>query len=328
MKPDATHQPLGLILLESLLLMTFFVIRHQLAPWTAESVGPSGAPLAELLTRFSRSAPGWSQTIAYAIALWSALATTRLAIRYTIVPTRNYLPTIIYLLTACGLLFPEQSLVAFIGGWLLILSTKHFIASFHKDYRFDNVFRGSFYLGLLPLLYAPALLLMLLAPGLWILYRRSPRECIIGLAGLLLPLFTAAYIYWAMGYPFSYPFWLLFTEAQGYDYMFWASFQPATLATTALLSLAVVAAIGYILSLRHSYRTRLRKIMVHLLLLLFVLSLSAAAGGSSPLLFPLLALPLTLLTARAFTGRSIRTASVAYWMILAVILASNLSSLL
>ena len=57
----------------------------------------------------------------------------------------------------------------------------------------------------MPLVYAPALPLLLLLPLAVLLFRRTLREVAVATAGLLLPVFTACYVSWGTGAEFTAP---------------------------------------------------------------------------------------------------------------------------
>lgn len=57
----------------------------------------------------------------------------------------------------------------------------------------------------MPLVYAPALPLLLLLPLAVLLFRRTFREVVVATAGLLLPIFTACYVSWGSGAEFTAP---------------------------------------------------------------------------------------------------------------------------
>lgn len=88
---------------------------------------------------------------------------------------------------------------------LLALATKNYCRAFCNGYGFDAIFRASLYLGLMPLIYAPALPLLLLLPLAVLLFRRTFREVVVATAGLLLPIFTACYVSWGSGAEFTAP---------------------------------------------------------------------------------------------------------------------------
>lgn len=115
------------------------------------------------------------------------------------------LPIPLYAIVACGIATGGNYLAGFAASMLLALATKNYCRAFCNGYGFDAIFRASLYLGLMPLIYAPALPLLLLLPLAVLLFRRTFREVVVATAGLLLPIFTACYVSWGSGAEFTAP---------------------------------------------------------------------------------------------------------------------------
>ena len=105
----------------------------------------------------------------------------------------------------CGLAVGSDYLPAFTAAALLALSVKNFARSFCNGYGFDAIFRASLYLGLLPFVSTAALPLLLILPPAVLLFRRTLREAVVAVAGVLLPAFTICYINWGAGGEFLTP---------------------------------------------------------------------------------------------------------------------------
>ena len=67
--------------------------------------------------------------------------------------------------------------------------SRNFARSFCNGYGFDAIFRASLYLGLLPFVSTAALPLLLILPPAVLLFRRTLREAVVAIAGVLLPAF-------------------------------------------------------------------------------------------------------------------------------------------
>ena len=102
--------------------------------------------------------------------------------------------------------FIVSGAIAGLGGSAELLGTQfRLINGFGNGYGFDAIFRASLYLGLLPLVYAPATPLVLILPLAILLFKRTFREAVVAAAGLILPLLTACYVSWGMGDEFTAP---------------------------------------------------------------------------------------------------------------------------
>ena len=176
MKIDIARQPLVPA------FVTLFALAVT-AMWGGAGNGVSaGAPetmplLGGALARFQAAYPVWARLAAGFMILFTGMCTGRIAIRYNL-----------YGVSTC-----------------LALAAKNYCRSYCNGYGFDAIFRASLYLGLLPLVYAPATPLVLILPLAILLFKRTFREAVVAAAGLILPLLTACYVSWGMGDEFTAP---------------------------------------------------------------------------------------------------------------------------
>ena len=157
------------------------------------------------LTRFQAAYPVWARLAAGFMILFTGMCTGRIAIRYNLYGVSTCLPIPLYAVVACGIFSGGNYLTAFAASMLLALAAKNYCRSYCNGYGFDAIFRASLYLGLLPLVYAPATPLVLILPLAILLFKRTFREAVVAAAGLILPLLTACYVSWGMGDEFTAP---------------------------------------------------------------------------------------------------------------------------
>lgn len=155
------------------------------------------------LARFQAAYPVWSKFAAGFMLLFTGMCAGRITIRYNLYTVGTCLPIPLYAIVACGIATGGNYLAGFAASMLLALATKNYCRAFCNGYGFDAIFRASLYLGLMPLVYAPALPLLLLLPLAVLLFRRTFREVVVATAGLLLPIFTACYVSWGSGAEFT-----------------------------------------------------------------------------------------------------------------------------
>jgi hypothetical protein len=318
------RQSFPLVLTGSLMLAVLFFVRYFTSPWPVEAPFFGGMPLAASLTRWSVAHSGWSGVAGFVLMVWTILIVIQLSGRYVSVNFRNYLPIPIFIITACGIFVSSEALVSYLAAWLLALSTRQFMLTFRKDYRFVEAFRGGLYLGFIPLLYAPGAILLVLVPILSTLYRRSARELTVGIVGALLPLLGAWFIGWAMGGGV----WYLFDEWWRLVAHRVAPLRLVRLPITAivcggaLIALTAIA-IGWFVAQRKGMRTRQRKAMTHIALVILLVVLSFLAPGASLSGWPMLAVPLAMAIPYAFTFRQSIVSSVLYIIIIIATLVVN-----
>ena len=204
MKIDIARQPLVPA------FVTLFALAVT-AMWGGAGNGVSaGAPetmplLGGALTRFQAAYPVWARLAAGFMILFTGMCTGRIAIRYNLYGVSTCLPIPLYAVVACGIFSGGNYLTAFAASMLLALAAKNYCRSYCNGYGFDAIFRASLYLGLLPLVYAPATPPVLILPLAILLFKRTFREAVVAAAGLILPLLTACYVSWGMGDEFTAP---------------------------------------------------------------------------------------------------------------------------
>ena len=155
MKPDIIRQPL-LLAIASILV----VIAAAMTTGTTISPAPEtmiSTPLGDLIGLFQERFPRCSRILCGGLLLLTGILCGRLAVRYGLYPVSSTLTIPLYGLVACGILLGREYLTESVAAFVLLLSTQNFFACFRNGYAIGAVFRASFFLGLLPLLYAPLL---------------------------------------------------------------------------------------------------------------------------------------------------------------------------
>ena len=171
MKPDIIRQPL-LLAIASLLV----VIAAAMTTGTVISPAPEtviSTPLGDLIGLFQERFPRCSRIFCGSLLLLTGILCGRLAVRYGLYPVSSTLTIPLYGLVACGILLGREYLTESVTAFILLLSTQSFFACFRNGYAIGAVFRASFFLGLLPLLYAPLLPLPLLILAAAFCFRRT-----------------------------------------------------------------------------------------------------------------------------------------------------------
>ncbi len=327
---NAARQSFSLSAVVSILLAVLFAARYAVAPYSFEEPFTGGMPVAAGITEFSAGWPRLSALLTILLVIWILVIVIQLTVRHASATSRNYLPIQFFIIAACGITVPAEALASFLAAWLLVLSTRQFISSFRKDMRFEEVFRAGLYLGFIPLLYAPGVLFLLLIPAAMSLYRRSARELTVSLAGALLPVPAAGFLYWAWGESplFIYrEIWRCVSERPG---MLWPQHIPIAASVVAgLVVVMALVAVVWFLSHRKGMRTKQRKVMAHVSLMLLAALISTLIPGSSPAVVPLAAIPVAMAVPYSFSGRRMAIiSSVLYCLLLIAVFALNLAPVL
>ena len=190
-RPDVIRQPLGVVAATFVIMMACVVIRVTTAPYPAETDLAADMPLGRAIDSLFPTGAA-ACTVGLVAAILNATLLAGMIVRYSVSAVRTYLPMAVYAMTAYGICFPAGSVSATLVPLLLILGSTQMIAAFKRSYQFEHVFKSAFCIGLLPMLYAPALPLVLIVPVTLVLYRRTLREAVVAAAGLLLQIGRAS----------------------------------------------------------------------------------------------------------------------------------------
>lgn len=293
---------------------------HALLPAAAHDAVRSGGlalpPLGELLTQFQLLRPVWAHLLAGFLLLCTGMVIGRLTIRYNLYAVGTCLAIPLYAIAACGIALSADYLAAATASALMALAMKHFCRAFCNGYGFDALFRASASLGLLLLVSAAAAPLLLLLPFAVLLFRRTVRECVVAVAGLLLPLFAVCYINWGAGGTFTAP---LLAQAtvflSGTPLVFFSQLPLPALALLAFITLLTLLAVLFFFADFYAAGTKPRFVLIFHTGVFF-LSLALLFGpAASPALFPLAAVPAAVLLPLLFV-RIHRTIALPVYLIL------------
>ncbi|MDR2882273.1 MAG: hypothetical protein LBU98_00610 [Alistipes sp.] len=321
---NASRQSLIVSVLLCALLAALFVARWRLAPYALEAPCEGGMPLAAALTRFTVAHGWWAAACAAVVVGWTLLLVVQLSVKYAPASSRNYLPPQIFLVVAGGVAIAGEALAALLAAWFLVLSVRQFVFSFHKGYSFTELFHAGFWLGLVPLLYAPAAVWVVpVAVSALIVFRRLFREGVVCLAGVALPLPAAGFVHWAMGGEAGYIWqevWRCTVEQPDVAFSLPFTTIAVALPVAALVASALVRAAG----MRNNIRKTPWKFVAFTALVLLWMAGSAALPGTSTTLAALWGVPCSVILPYAFAGHGAGASTAIYSLILAAVLALHL----
>jgi hypothetical protein len=248
----------------------------------------------------------------------------QLTIKYAPIASRNYLPAQIFLVGAIGIVISGEALAALTATLLFSLACRQFIFSLHKEYRFAEVFHAGFFMGIIPLLYAPAAVFALpVTIAALYIFRRSVREIVVSLVGFMLPILAAGFIYWAGGAQGGFIYGEMWRSATRHM-EFYGAVSYSAFAVAGLLVILALIAIAWVLSHKKSIRKTQYKFIQYTSLVLLFVALSATVPGASATLAPLVAVPCALAVPYAFHGKMAAVSSLIYCIIVAAVFALNI----
>lgn len=151
------------------------------------------------LQQFEGAHPILAHLIGAFLMLYTGTSLGRLTVRYNLYGTGTCLAIPIYGLAMLGAMQGGNYLTAIVCSTLLMLSIKNLCFSYRNGFGFDRIFRGALFLALLIWIAPAASPLVLLLTTVSKRFRRTTREMIVALCGLLLPIAVICYLNWALG---------------------------------------------------------------------------------------------------------------------------------
>ena len=280
-------------------------------------------PWAEAISAWSAAHPVWNAVCIAACLFLGAIFLTRIMLQYSVVRSRNHVSFILYIYISTFVM-PSQTLVGALCGLITTLACLYAARSFRKGYRFDAVFKCALLFGLLPLLYAPMIIVVAVVPLLLSLLRRRSREIICSVAGLLLPVSAVGYLYWCRGYGVGHMLWYMWNEAAGYDYR--VPLHDIPFSVSAVLFVLVAAAavsIFVFYSSRTGMRAKPYGIMLFFCFMLVLMSAVLFMGGSNAISFSILSVPATAVVSYLISCGHNRLSLATYYVIALGIIVSD-----
>ncbi len=182
------------------------LVRRSLYIYTPELVVESQLPLLGFsVTDFQIAYPVAASVIIICIILFGGLYIGHLCAKNALYRINCFVAIPMFGVVACSMLLSEVSLPAFVTALVTIIAMKKLYHSCSTTYRFSDVFQGSALIGVLPFVYAPASVLLLLVPLAMVTMRRSMRETVVAFSALLFVSALVSYIWWGCGGEFTTP---------------------------------------------------------------------------------------------------------------------------
>lgn len=314
-KIDITRQPLLLALATSLAL-TVLGLSFRLpfnVPLPEVSIE---TPLGALLAGFQRSHHVWSVVAVFLTAITSAYLVTRSSVRHNLYTRRTYIAMVMFSLCTCCLFGCEEWLRSWATLLALQLACRNFESGFRRSYAFGEMFRGAFFLGLVPLLYAPAATVLVSLPLMIFLFHRPVREVPVIVVGACLPLAISSYVWWGMGYELGYVTERTIAAATAESgYSLFGGAQLFDLLAMGAVLFVVLMSLGVYMIELGALKFKARRIHVFYISIAVLTLTSSLAAGSDCCTWLLLSLPIAVLMPLLFVRTEARLSMVAYLML-------------
>ena len=260
---DIIRQPLPVATFTFLVVVIVAFVRAWVTQRFAGEIPAVSAPLGYYTAAFRLSWPLLSAAASIVMLFVAGFLIGRSSVRAELYATRCFLAMPLFGVVSCGVLLSSDYLTQSLTLLLLALASRNYYNSFHRHYCFDRMFRGSLYVGLIPLLYAP---------------------------GAILPLFFAGFIHWAAGGRFDGPVRQVaaaITSDSGYRF-FDGNTLFSLIAWGVIFFLLICSAAGVLLDIR-TLKTKPRNILFYNLYVLCVVAGIYFVPYSSPVTLTLAA---------------------------------------
>ncbi len=293
---EIRYRPLLSVILTTIVLLSAYTIALGFAPLELSSMPSS---LGAGIDAFELSSPVWSHVFIWTGVLYISIGLAQNASRFNIYGTPTPLPMELYVLLL--MIFGGLSLRMLIVSLLIYTSLRRFYSSYRAANSAGILCSAAVYLGVVPLLSPPTIILWLCVVPVMILFDRSIHEMIVTFVSLLIPLFSYLYIIWFMGGSFAGEFFAFVdTITAGEGLLAYASTEILDSPTLLVrIGCVVVPILLYILSLfvlsnvDNTVRAK-RRVMVTAIYGGAALAM-VALPSFNLLVLPLVALPLSLI---------------------------------
>lgn len=238
---------------------------------TMPAGGGSGEALtARLLGDFMARHAVAGRSLLVVLALATGLTVGRTGIRYSLYPVKTCIGISLFGFLGCAMAVGSDMPVAVVTAYCWARTLSHYLAALRNGYSFDRLFRGSMFLGAVPLLQPALTPLAAVLPLVLLLFKRTTREGIVASAGLLLVPLAAGYLCWACGLPFGEPLRPIVRAMHFDGTMPWTQLPLHTYPVLGLTLLLVIYTLGCFVGDRHSTDNR-KLVLIPLLFYLFLL---------------------------------------------------------
>lgn len=158
-----------------------------------------GAPLGVLVGNFQHAHNIIASIVGFVLTTHLTFGITRAAVRSHLYgansfATMSIIPLALLLFATLG-----ATLSNVVVALLVSEAVRRILYAFNSDRRQQAIFTALLALGVMPLMDSSLFVVVCALPLILVALRCSPRETIIGIVGIALPIFTYAYVVWCSG---------------------------------------------------------------------------------------------------------------------------------
>ncbi len=319
---NMTRQPLLIAFPTLVLLLGGILMRKLGVSFTPEQMVAFQTLPAEWIALFQAAYPRVAWALWFLCHTVVALTLGRMGIRHNLYAGSSLLAVPLYAVLACGIFVGDDYLASALSALILARAMRNFCVACRNGYAFSALFRGALYLGLVPLITLSAWPLLLMLPLVTFLFKRTLREWIVALVGVVLPLGLLLYAHWAVTADYRMPWERMvqgLTAESGLS--LFADASILLVVQLVVMLAATLWALFYYLSDIYAATSKARAILTAHLWLFLLCSVSLALPGASVGNLALLAIPMAMLLPFLFVRLKRSWANSLYALMLLLVIA-------
>ncbi len=290
------------VVLTLLVISAVAAVRSMVAPVEGEAVSNVAVPLGSLLQRLQAGRPVLSVVVWGVMIFAAGVNAGRYGVKYSLYPAYTLMAIPLYGIVAAGVMVSRDYLLTSAVALCGLLSMKYLHRCIMRSGSFGDLSLSMLWIGLLPLLFAPAAVMAYaVIPLLVLVVRPSWRDWAVAVVSLLLPVAALCYIGWCRGAEFLSPAVALyeaFMTPSGFE--FFASTNPAGILLIGVLIVMAVCSASLVVSDRYSLKVKARAAMRFNALLLFSCAGMFFVPSCTATVFVLAAVPAAMLVPLMF----------------------------
>lgn len=301
-------------------------VRSQVAPVRGEAVANVATPLGGMLQRSQLDMPILAVVIWAMVVFAAGVNAGRYGVKYSLYPAYTLMAIPLFGLVAAGVLVSRDYLVTSAAALCGLLSMKYLHRCIMRSGSYGDLSLSMLWIGLLPLLFAPAAVMAYaVVPLLVLVVRPSWRDWTVAVASLLLPVVACCYLEWCRGGVFLDPVHSLydaFMTPSGFD--FFASTNPAGILLIGVFIVMAVCSASLVVSDRYSLKVKARAAMRFNALLLIACAGMFFVPSCTSTVFVLAAIPAAMLMPLMFVRMGVGFTETLYRLAL-LLAAANIA---
>lgn len=159
----------------------------------------NGAPLGSIIHPFEVAHPILAAIVSFVLIVYLSFIATRSTVRTHIFGANSFATMTLVPLAIMGFASEGDMLTTALLAWLAVEALRRLFFAFGSEERLHAIFSGLLAVGAMPLLDSSMFVAVIALPMILVALRVGAREAIIAIVGMLLPIFSYAYVVWCMG---------------------------------------------------------------------------------------------------------------------------------